>query len=285
MDISVVGAGRVGTALAVLLRRSGHRIVAVSGRAATAERAARFLPETPVTSRAEAASAAEVVVVGVPDALVETTATAIAPNLGRAAAVVHLSGALGLEALHGVRAAGATPVALHLLQTFPTVEAALDRVPGSAAAVTAATEEGFALGERLAVDAGARPFRLADAARPLYHAGAVLASNAVVALLALAEQVFRGAGVDEPAERFLPLTRASVDNVGELGAAEALTGPVVRGDAATVDRNLRALAERSPAAVSPYVALSRAAADLAVTAGRLDVGRRAQIEEVLARWT
>ncbi|HEY7283435.1 MAG TPA: DUF2520 domain-containing protein [Actinomycetota bacterium] len=285
MDISVIGAGRVGTALAVLLQRSGHRIVAVSGRVATAERAGRFLAGTPVTTDAEAASAGVVVVVGMPDALVEPTAEAIAGSLRPDAAVVHLSGALGLEVLRPAEAAGATPVALHLLQTFPTVEAALDRVRGSAAAVTARTEEGFALGERLAEDAGARPFRLADADRPLYHAGAVLASNAVVALLALADGVLAEAGVDDPVERFLGLSRASVDNVGDLGPAAALTGPVVRGDAATVERNLRALSERSPEAVAPYIALSHAAADLAVRSGRLDDGRRRAIEEVLDRWT
>jgi predicted short-subunit dehydrogenase-like oxidoreductase (DUF2520 family) len=201
------------------------------------------------------------------------------------AAVVHLSGALGLDALRGPESNGHTVVALHPLQTFPTVEAAIERVPGSAAAVTARTEEGFALGERLAVDAGARPFRLPDDARPLYHAGAVLASNAVVALLGLAGEVFAAAGVDRPVEQFLPLTRATVDNVGALGPAEALTGPVVRGDAATVERNLAALAEHAPNAVAPYVALSRAAADLAVAAGRLDQRERDEIEEALARWT
>ncbi len=283
MDISVIGAGRVGTALAVLLRRAGHRIAAVAGREATAERAARFLPDVPILPYPEAASAAAVLLVGVPDAEVRpvTASLPIRPGM----AVVHLSGALGLEALREAVSHGALPVAMHPLQTFPTVEAAIDRVPGSAAAVTADAEEGFALGERLAADAGARPFRLADADRPLYHAGAVLASGAVVALLALAERVFREAGVDEPAARFLPLTRASVDNVGELGPVEALTGPVERGDAATVERNLRALSERSPAAVAPYLALSRAAADLAASAGRLDAGRRREIEEVLARWT
>jgi predicted short-subunit dehydrogenase-like oxidoreductase (DUF2520 family) len=285
MDVSVVGAGRVGTALAVLLARAGHRIAAVSGRDATAERAARFLPGTRVTGDAEAAGAADVVLLGVPDALIEPTAGRVAPSLNRGAALIHLSGALGLEALVAAEDAGATPVALHLLQTFPSVEAALDRVPGSAAAVTARTEEGFALGERLAVDAGARPFRLADQARPLYHAGAVLASNAVVALLGLAEQVLREAGIDDPVERFLPLARASVDNAGELGPADALTGPVLRGDAATVERNLRALSERAPDAVGPYVVLSRAAADLAHRSGRLDADGWAAIVEVLGRWT
>ena len=64
-----------------------------------------------------------------------------------------------------------------------------------------------------------------------------------------------------------------------------IRGPVVRGDTATVERNLQALAERSPAAVAPYVALSRAAADLAERSGRLNPAQRAAIEEVLARWT
>lgn len=285
MDISVVGAGRVGTALAVLLSGAGHRVAAVSGREGTAERAARYLPGTPVVGDAEAAGAAEVVIFGVPDGLIEPTAAAVASALRAEAAVLHLSGALGLDALKPSEAAGAMPVAVHLLQTFPSVDAALDRVPGSAAAVTARAEEGFALGERLAVDVGARPFRLPDEARPLYHAGAVLASNAVVALLGLAEQAFREAGIEDPVARFLPLTRASVENTGALGPGDALTGPVVRGDAATVERNLAALAEHAPDAVAPYVALSRAAADLAVRGGRLDADGRAVIEEVLARWT
>jgi predicted short-subunit dehydrogenase-like oxidoreductase (DUF2520 family) len=137
----------------------------------------------------------------------------------------------------------------------------------------------------LAVDVGARPFRLADQARPLYHAGAVLASNAVVALLGLAEEVLREAGIEEPVQRFLPLTRASVENTGELGPADALTGPVVRGDAATVERNLAALAAQAHGAVAPYVALSRAAADLAERSGRLTADDRRAIDEVLARWT
>ena len=251
MDVSVIGAGRVGTALAVLLARRGHRIVAVSGRADTAERAARFLPGTPVTTAAEAAAAAGTVIVGVPDQWIEPTAREVAGDLRPGAVVVHLSGALGLDALRPAEDAGATVIALHLLQTFPSVEAALERVPGSAAAVTARDDEGFMAAERLAIDAGAHPFRLADDARPLYHAGAVLASNAVIALLGLAERVLNDAGVDDPVARFLPLTLASVGNTGDLGPGAALTGPAVRGDAATVERNLRALAEHAPAAPWP----------------------------------
>ncbi|MFL5799360.1 MAG: Rossmann-like and DUF2520 domain-containing protein [Actinomycetota bacterium] len=284
MDLAVIGGGRVGTALAVLLTRAGHRVAAVSGRDGTAARAGRFLPGVPVLAEAEAAGQAAVVLLGVPDALVVATAARVAPALRSGAAIVHLSGALGMAALQPAEAAGATPIALHPLQTFPTVESAVERMPGSAAAVTARTEEAFALGEGLARDAGALPFRLADEARPLYHAGAVLASNAVVALVALAERVLGEAGVDEPVRKFLPLTRASVENAGALGPADALTGPVVRGDAETVERNLHALGELAPEAVAAYVALASAASAVAAGARRLSEHDRAAIEEVLARW-
>ncbi len=284
MDLAVIGAGRVGTAIAVLLARAGHRVAAVSGREGTTERAARFLPGVPVLAETEATRDADVVLLGVPDAAIEATAGRVAPALRSRATVVHLSGALGLAALRSAEAAGATPIALHPLQTFPTVESAVERMPGSAAAVTARTEEAFAIGEGLARDAGARPFRLADEARPLYHAGAVLASNAVVALVALAERVVGEAGVDDPVGKFLPLTRAAVESVDELGVAGALTGPVVRGDAETVERNLRALGEHAPEAVAAYVALASASSALAAGSGRLSERGRAAVEEVLARW-
>jgi predicted short-subunit dehydrogenase-like oxidoreductase (DUF2520 family) len=284
VDVAVVGAGRAGTALAVLLRRAGHAVVAVSGRGDTERRAQEFLPGVPVLGTPEAAAEADLVLLGVPDALIEPTADALAGGLREGAAVAHLSGANGLGPLRALEAAGTRILALHPLQTFPSVAAALERVPGSSIAVTARDEEGFALGERIAGDVGARPFRLADADRALYHAGGVLASNGAVALLALAEEVLSGAGVPDPLDRLLPLVRASVENAGESGPDEALTGPVVRGDAETVERNLRALSERAPSAVPVYVAVARAAADLAVRAGRLTEAGRDQIEAVLAAW-
>src|SRR5689334_25442533 len=97
MDISVIGAGRVGTALAVLLQRAGHRIAAVAGRAGTEERAGRFLPGVPMLSSEEAASAAGVLLVGVPDAEIQPVTAGLPVRPGTA--VVHLSGALGLDVL------------------------------------------------------------------------------------------------------------------------------------------------------------------------------------------
>ena len=287
MDVAVVGAGRVGTALAVLLGRAGHAIVAVSGREATPARAATYLPGVPVLSPADAAARGEAVILAVPDDALPELAIDLAEGaeLRPACWAVHVSGALGLDALAPLVAAGARRLAMHPLQTVPDVEGAIERIPGSAIAVTADDEEGAALGSRLAVDVGGRPFPLADARRPLYHAAAVFASNYVVTSAGIAEELFREAGVPDPAAALLPLARASLENVARLGPGGALTGPAVRGDAGTVARNLEALRASAPHAVPGYVELCRLALDLGERSGRLTQGGRAAVEEVLSSWT
>jgi predicted short-subunit dehydrogenase-like oxidoreductase (DUF2520 family) len=286
MDVTVVGAGRVGTALAVLLSRAGHRVVGVAGRRGTKERATRHLPGVPVLPAAEAVTLAEIVLIGVPDDRIAGVASdLVAHGAVRAGqTVAHLSGATGLMALAAARDAGARVLSLHPLQTFPDVDAAIVRVPGSAMAVTAEDEPGFELGERLARDVGARPFRLPDPARPLYHAAAVFASNYLVAVIGEAEALFRAAGIPEPLELFLPLSRASLDHAGTLGPARAITGPAARGDAGTVRKNVTALAESAPEAVAAYVALADLATDLARREGRLQEDEARRVREALDPW-
>lgn len=281
-----MGAGRVGTALAVLLQRAGHTVTAVAGREATRARAAEHLPGVPVLPETEAALAAELVVLAVPDDAVEPTAIRLAEAAAfrPGAWVTHVSGALGLDVLATALAAGAQRLAIHPLQTLPDVGSAIERIPGSAMAVTADDEDGARLGERLALDVGARPFRLADERRPLYHAAAVFASNYLVTTAGVAEELFRKAGVPDPAGVLIPLARASLENVERMGPAGALTGPAVRGDAGTVARNLEALRAAAPQAVPGYVELCRLALDLGERGGRLSSEGRGAVEEVLARW-
>jgi predicted short-subunit dehydrogenase-like oxidoreductase (DUF2520 family) len=285
MDVAIVGAGRVGTAFAVLLGRAGHRIVALTGREATARRAERYLPGIPLVAVSEAAARAAVVLIGTPDDAIGGTCSALAESGGLAGkAVVHLSGATPLDALEPARAVGATVLSVHPLQTFADVDSALERLPGAGVAVTALSEEGHGLGERLASDVGGRPFRLPDEVKPLYHAAAVFASNYLVAITALADEVFRAAGLPDPLSLSMPLQRATLENVAAMGADDALTGPAVRGDAGTVARNLEALARGAPAAVPAYVVLADVALDLGTRSGRLSAEGRAAVEEVLAAW-
>jgi predicted short-subunit dehydrogenase-like oxidoreductase (DUF2520 family) len=286
MDLAIVGAGRVGTSLAVLWQRAGHRILAVAGGSATPERVARYLPGVPVLDPVEAARGAEVVVIATPDGVIAEVCDAIARAgaLAPDAAVLHASGATPLEALAAARDAGSRVLSVHPLQTCPTVDAALERLAGAGFAVTAEDDDGFALGERLARDAGGRPFRLADELKPLYHAAAVFASNYLVTVTALAYELERASGIEDPASILAPLQAATLANVERVGPGDALTGPAVRGDAGTVARNLEALAERVPEAVAPYVALADLALAIAERSGRSDLQGRDAVEDVLAKW-
>jgi predicted short-subunit dehydrogenase-like oxidoreductase (DUF2520 family) len=162
------------------------------------------------------------------------------------------------------------------------VDAALDRVAGAAFAVTANDVRASKVGFDLARDVGGKPFALADADKPTYHAAAVFASNYVVAVLGTAEALFARVGVPEPLDAVAPLARASMDNALSAGPVEALTGPVARGDAETVARNLRALAP-NPALAEAYAALARMALSLAERKGLSKEGAAA-VREVLAAW-
>jgi predicted short-subunit dehydrogenase-like oxidoreductase (DUF2520 family) len=287
MKVAVIGAGKVGTAVAVLLQQAGHRLVGVSGRGETRGRASAHLPGVPVLEPAEAAAAADLVVIGTPDDAIEPTVAALAAAaaISSTSWVLHLSGSLGLDALRSAREVGAGRLAMHPLQTFPDVGSALRGLPGSSIAVTADDDEGYRLGERLADDLHGVPFRLADELRPLYHAAAVFASNYLVTTSAIAESLFAEAGVPDPAKTMAPLQRTSLGHVERLGPARALTGPAVRGDAGTIRRNLEALERHAPALVPAYVALARSTLHLAERSGRLPPASRAAVEDVLTAWS
>jgi len=237
---ALVGPGRAGTTIATALAARGLRCVAVAGRAAGPDRLA---PSTVAVAERLGARAVditgvghvdtELVIVATPDAEIAGTAAALVPVVASGTLVVHLSGACTLAELDKLTAARPDVLvgSLHPLQSLPSVEVGVERLPGSWCAV-----DGPAEVERLALSLGMRPFRVRDEQRVAYHAAATIASNHLVALLAQAARVAADAGV--PAEAFLPLVRATLDNVELLGPEAALTGPVARGDADTVARHL-----------------------------------------------
>ena len=242
---ALVGPGRAGTAMAVSLAARGWTPVAVAGREPSAPstvRAAALLG-APAVEVAAAGRDADLVLVATPDGAIADTALALAGELRSGALVVHLSGACSLEELGKLHAArpDVEIASLHPLQSLPSVEVGVARLPGSWCAVDGAPEV-----ERLALTLGLRPFRVDPAQRARYHAAATVASNHLVALLGQAARIAAAAGV--PPEALLPLVRATVDNVAELGAADALTGPVARGDAHTVAAHLDAVPPEARAA-------------------------------------
>jgi predicted short-subunit dehydrogenase-like oxidoreductase (DUF2520 family) len=188
---------------------------------------------------------ADVVLLCVPDAAISDTVRWLSP--ATAQWVAHTSGATPLSALdpHERR------FGLHPLQSF-TRSRGPEQLDGAYAAVTAETDEAREVGFELARLLGLEPFSLAEGDRALYHAGAAIASNYLVTLHRAAAGIFEE--VRAPVEALRPLMQGVIDNDFEL------TGPIARGDWATVDRHLQAIRERRPALEPLYRVLAEATA-------------------------
>lgn len=242
--VLVVGAGRMGSAIAAALRAAGASVDGPVGRGATG--AARTGdPDAAI----DAGVAPGIVLLAVPDAEIASAASLIAPGplLG------HLSGATGLDAL--------APHEAFSLHPLTTVAGTGHDFAGGYAAIDGGTERALDAARRLALALGLETFRVRDADRAAYHAAASIASNFLVTIEGLAEQLARTTGVGR--EALVPLVRAAVENWSERGAAEALTGPIARGDEATVERQRAAVSERLPAYLPLFDALVAATRELA----------------------
>jgi predicted short-subunit dehydrogenase-like oxidoreductase (DUF2520 family) len=214
--LAIVGAGRLGTALAAALRAAG---VAVDG---------------PLGRGAAPVNRPGGVLLCVPDAEIAAAAAALPPG----PLVGHCSGATTLAPLAPHEA-----FSLHPLMTVPA-GAAPEVFRGAGAAVAGGTPRALAYARGLAERLGLRATEVADADRTAYHAAATIAANFVTTLEGAAERLAATAGVERAL--LAPLVAAAVDNWARLGAERALTGPIVRGDEETVERQRAAVAERVP---------------------------------------
>jgi predicted short-subunit dehydrogenase-like oxidoreductase (DUF2520 family) len=270
LRVGVVGAGRVGTALAVALGRAGHEVSAVSAVSdASIRRIEQRLPGVAIRQPPHVVASADLVLMTVPDdvlpGLVAGLAATGAAVEGRL--IAHASGRHGLAVLEPVVRAGALPLALHPVMTFTGRPDDIDRLAGISFGVTA-PDPLRPVAEALVVEMGGEPVFIAEEQRDLYHAALASGANYLVTLVVQASDLLRDAGVTHPARMLGPLLSAALDNALRLGDA-ALTGPVARGDADTVASHVNALRADAPEALPAYLALARLTADRAVAAGML----------------
>jgi len=228
--VAIVGAGRLGTALGGALRAAGYEVSGPLARGATA-------------------AGADLALLCVPDAEIAAAARPIEPGV----LVGHCSGATGLGAL-GAREG----LSLHPLMAVVGPEASF---AGAGAAIAANSPRALGLARELAEALGMVAVEVAERDRPVYHAAASIASNFLVTLEAAAERLAAQAGVGR--ELLVPLVRASVENWARLGSERALTGPLARGDEATVAAQREAVLDRAPDLIVLFDALVQATRALA----------------------
>jgi len=192
---------------------------------------------------------ADVVILAVPDAEIAAAAALIPPG----ALVGHCSGATPLDPL--------APHEAFSLHPLMTVTGAETSFAGASCAVAGSSPRALAAAHDLAARLGMAAVEIDDADRAAYHAAASMASNFLVTLEAAAEQVLATAGAER--EVLVPLVRATVENWAALGPERALTGPIARGDEATVERQRAAIEERAPHLLPLFDALAEATRELA----------------------
>jgi predicted short-subunit dehydrogenase-like oxidoreductase (DUF2520 family) len=283
MRIALVGAGRVGVAVTTLLRDAGHEIVGVASRSdGSAQRAAGQLHAQVLALEGVASIEADLILIGVTDDAIEKTCVDIAPRVGPQTLVAHFAGSLGPGALGPL---GMPPrgCALHPVQACPDVDTAIRRLPGSAWGVTAPEGPPRATVHALITDdLHGFPVDVDEDVRPLWHAAAVTTSNGIAGLMATGESILAAIGIADPERVLGPLAAGTVANAAEGGGGAAtLTGPVVRGEAATIARHLSALRSHSPTLAGAYIDAVRMITASATVTGRISAETAAAIEEVL----
>jgi predicted short-subunit dehydrogenase-like oxidoreductase (DUF2520 family) len=234
--IAVIGRGRLGGALALALRDAGYDV------------------DGPLARDQRPGAGVDVVFLCVPDGEIAAAAGAVpdGPLVG------HCSGASGLEQIGRDQA-----FSLHPLMTLiDDPLAGARRLRGAGAAIAGTSAAALAVADRIARHLGMEPFAVAEHDRAAYHAAAAFASNFLVTLEGAAERLAETVGVER--RLLAPLVQATVENWAAVGARPALTGPIVRGDEATVARQRAAIMERAPDLVPLFDELAGATRSLSL---------------------
>jgi predicted short-subunit dehydrogenase-like oxidoreductase (DUF2520 family) len=277
---AIIGAGRVGSAVGLLLNQAGYATTAVTARSlASAEKAAAFIGAgEPATDVVKAASKADIVFITTPDGAIKKVCDKIASGGGFKAGslVVHMSGAHSLDLLDAARTAGAHRAVLHPLQSLANRELGIKTLPGSYFRIET-DPEAHVMSREIVTALGGIELVMPkwspdkDSAA-LYHAGAVAVSNYFVALVDYGLKFYQALGAEknEALKAVLPLIRGTLHNIETLGIPDALTGPIMRGDAQTVRDHLHAMQKRTPELVKLYRELARQTVSVAMDQGSID---------------
>jgi predicted short-subunit dehydrogenase-like oxidoreductase (DUF2520 family) len=284
MKLGFIGAGPVGTTFGVRLREQNYPVAAVADiSAAAAERFAALVPGSRVfNNNQELADAVDMVFITTADDFIPRVSSELKWRPGQMA--VHCSGAGTVQSLEAARRQGARVGSIHPCQTFAGIEQAIANLPGSTFAIEAEEPLQTTLTEMARALKGDIVY-LTSEDKVLYHAAAAIACNYFTTIVKLAADLWRNFG-KTPADAikaFMPLLRGTLANIERVGFPECLTGPIARGDVATIGRHLVALEKHAPELLLLYKELGAFTIPIGQDKGSLTAQRAEELQTLLKR--
>lgn len=281
-SIGFIGAGTTGTALAVRLFQHGYPVTAVSSRSLTsAEKLASRVSGCKVYSQAQQlADVAQLVFITTPDDTISKVAIEVQWHDRQS--IVHCSGAHSIDILEPAKQYGARTGCFHPLQTFASVDQAIDNIPGSTFAIEAEEPLTSSL-KQMAIDLEGDWVILKAGDKVLYHAAAVIACNYLVTLVKLATDLWQTFEVPpaQAIKALMPLLRGTLSNIENVGLPNCLTGPIARGDLGTIGRHLESLSKQAPSLLEIYKELGRETVPIALAKGKIDTQKSEELRSLL----
>lgn len=286
-EISWIGCGRVGRTLARALKNAGYRTgVVICKHLENAQTAVRFIGAgTPGKQLSSAVASGTIHILTTnDDALADVVReiAALSAGLLKGHYFFHTSGFLGSAALEPLRQKGAEIGSIHPLQVFADPEKALDALPGIYYAIEG-TDRAMEIAVRLVDSLQGKLLLIPEGRKVLYHVAGVFVANYLTVLVEYALSIMEDLGEtpEDAYQAFLPLMVGALENIEAFGTAQALTGPIARGDAQTIRGHLKDLKELRPEFLRAYQVLGQEAVQLALRSGRLTAERAKSLDKML----
>jgi predicted short-subunit dehydrogenase-like oxidoreductase (DUF2520 family) len=294
-QIAVIGAGKLGVALAQLLATSGYQVtIGTRNPAKKAKALQSWLLKgsniTSVVSRKEAVQQADLSLLTVTDHAVSDTCDCLALEFKSGSIVAHCSGVLDSTALSSAAQQGCQVASLHPLNTFPSIEAAMELFKDQQHDTSLYCEgdiDALQVSAEVFTQSGFKVVTIDRSAKPLYHAAGVFACNYLTSLMELSLQSAQAAHLEPQSfwKALQPMITTTLSNISDNGTAAALSGPISRGDVATVAKHLAALKPQNAELSRCYAVLGQQTLLLAESHGELEKEEIIALRELLQQYS
>ncbi|MDD2585696.1 MAG: DUF2520 domain-containing protein [Syntrophomonadaceae bacterium] len=282
--IGIIGAGVVGTAVGVVLSRKGYEITGVHDiESESTKQLVERIGCKAYASPQEVSHSADILFITTCDTAIEDVVNNLADSsdfsLGQI--IVHMSGAQSSEILDRAKEFGAIVASVHPLQSFASVDQAIENLPGSVFSIEG-DKDAYEVAVCIVETLQGEYFFIDRKAKPLYHAGACVVSNYLVTLIDFGVRFLESTGIprESAVKALMPLINGTVNNVEKIGIPKALTGPIARGDLGTILKHLTCLEEMAPELIKLYSWLGFYTAQIALEKGTIDTDSMEEFQNV-----